>query len=129
MGALLLLSLLAGAPQGLAVTLSPLELRGAAAPAEARRVVDALAAELKLQGYAVLTDGKGQALIVGRLEKSERGWVLALSLVDAARQIELDDVKLQVAREAELGAAGTEAAKRLASAIRLTWGVRARLKL
>jgi hypothetical protein len=128
MSALVLLSLLAGAPQGLGVTLPPLELRGAG-PAEAKLVAEALAAELRLQGYEVRASGKAEGLIVGHLEKSERGWVLALSLVDAAREVELDDVKLTVGKREELAAAGTEAARRLASAIRLAWGVRARLKL
>jgi hypothetical protein len=127
MSALLLLCLLAGPPQGLGVRLPPLELRGAAA-AEAKLVAEALAAELRLQGYAVRAEGRAEALIVGHLEKGEQGWVLALSLVDAAREVEVDDVKLTVGKREALAAAGTEAARRLASAIRLTWGVRARLK-
>lgn len=129
MGALLLMLTMATAPQGLVIRLAPLELRGAATQLEADLVTNAIEREWRSQGYEVVTQGSAQAMLAGRLEKNEQGWVLHVTLVDAKREVELDDVKLSVARREALGSSGTEAAKSLASTLRQTFGVRAKVKL
>jgi hypothetical protein len=119
------------APQGVSVKVSALELTDGASKPDAELVTAALGTELKLQGYQLLpVDGpKPQALIAGSLARTDRGWRVHLTLVRTSSELELDDERLDVASRDELAKAGTELAKRLATAIRSHWGVRARIKL
>ncbi len=128
MPAVLLSVVLAAAPQGVSVKVSALELTDGALKADAELLTTALSTELKQQGYQV-SDSKPQALVAGSLRRSETGWHVHLTLVRTSNEQELDDERLDLAQRSELPKAGTELAKRLASAIRSHWGVRARIKL
>jgi hypothetical protein len=118
------------APQGVSVRVTALELTDGASKPDAELVATALGTELKQQGYQLLpADGaKPQALIAGSLARTEHGWRVHLTLVRTSSELELDDERLDVASRDELAKAGTELAKRLATAIRSHWGVRARIK-
>jgi pyruvate/2-oxoglutarate dehydrogenase complex dihydrolipoamide dehydrogenase (E3) component len=124
---LLIMLSLSGAPQGVTVQVSTLELRSRATRAEAELVSSAVVQELTAQGYELRTD-KAQALISGSLDRSDQGWRVHLTLVRSADQLDLDDVTLNVGRREELAKAGTEGARSLARSIRMNWGVRARVK-
>lgn len=126
---LALLLTLQQAPQGVSVRVQPLELKGAAA-ADATLVSTALETELRAQGYAVVSkNAAARALVAGTLERDKDTWRLHVALVRADEQVELDDTRLEVHQRDALATAGKEAAKQLASTIRQTWGVRAKIKV
>lgn len=119
---------LTGAPQAVSVKVTALELKGGSTTLDADLVSKAVSTELTKQGYAIVSE-KAQARIAGRLEKSKDGYLVHLTLVREADAVELDDVKLRAGTREELTKAGTEGAKKLATEIRLAWGVRAKIKL
>lgn len=105
---------------------------GGATVAEAEAVRAAVKTELEAEGYAVLKadDQKAAAsLVSGSIFKLGERYLVSLSISRVSDQRILEAVKQEAKSPAELPRAGTEAAKQLASALRLSTGVRAKVKL
>lgn len=123
---------LSAAPQGVSIRLAALS-----APAEARAevnaVTQALTSELTAEGYAVVaaadTRTRPKAELTGSLTTRDGGYFLVLTLVRTADGQVVEELKTLVRSAKELPGAATEAAKKLGAEIRLTWGVRAKIKL
>lgn len=127
-----LLSLGAGpvAPQGVSIQVQRLALVGGASKADGEAVRRAASDELARQGYAMVdvdeAATRAKAVISGTVKQLSRGrWLVTLTLSRSSGEI-LDEVTLE---GGDLAQAGTDGAKRLATEIRVTWGVRARIKL
>jgi GAF domain-containing protein len=121
---------LGAAPQGVTVRVDAPVVTGAS-KANAEAIAAAVRAELTAQGYGVLKPGDAGAMaaVTGTLTKDERGLLLVLTLTRVSDGAVLDDERETVKDSAGLAAAATEATRRLATEIRLTWGVRTKLKL
>jgi len=120
-----------GAPQGVTVRVEAPVAAGAS-KADAEAVATAVRAELTAEGYGVLKPGDGgtaMASVTGTLARDEGGLLVVLTLTKVADKTVLDEERARVKQAAELPAAGTDLAKRLATEIRLTWGVRTKLKV
>lgn len=103
-----------------------------ASAAEVEAVHGAVKAELEGEGYAVLTTDESKtatALVTGSVIKLGNQYVVSLSISRVSDLLVLEAVKQKAKSPAELPVAGTEAAKQLASALRLSTGVRAKVKL
>lgn len=127
-----LLALLAAAPaQGYAVAVEPFE-RVDTTEVEARLVESAIAEELRAQGYGVekKRDARGvRAVFSGRVVKRDGGFVVEVTLARADDGRVLDDDRRKVKTKEGLSDAGRELAKSLAREMRMTFGVRAKIKL
>ncbi|MBM4780240.1 MAG: hypothetical protein GQE15_21275 [Archangiaceae bacterium] len=102
-----------------------------ASATEVEAVQSAVKGELEAEGYAVLTDEAkpASAIVTGSVIKLGGQYVVSLSISRVSDLLVLEAVKQKAKSPAELPAAGTEAAKQLASALRLSTGVRAKVKL
>lgn len=103
-----------------------------ASATEVEAVQSAVKGELEAEGYAVLTTDEAKpasAIVTGSVIKLGGQYVVSLSISRVSDLLVLEAVKQKAKSPAELPAAGTEAAKQLASALRLSTGVRAKVKL
>ena len=104
-----------------------------ASAAEVEAVQSAVKAELEAEGYAVLTTDEPKAataLVTGSVLKLGSRYMVSLNISRVSDLLVLEAVKQEAKSAADLPKAGTEAAKQLASSLRLsTTGVRAKVKL
>lgn len=104
-----------------------------ASAAEVDAVQTAVKAELEAEGYAVLTTDESKtatAIVTGSVIKLGSQYMVSLSISRVSDLLVLEAVKQKAKSSADLPTAGAEAAKQLASALRLsTTGVRAKVKL
>ncbi|MER2560194.1 MAG: hypothetical protein ABTQ32_05735 [Myxococcaceae bacterium] len=123
------LSLNAPPLQG-SIRLQPPSAQGASA-ADVEAVQAALKQEFEAEGYAVLTnDAKpATAVVSGSVVKQGSGYLISLDISRVSDQRILEAVKQEAKSAADLPRAGIEAAKQLASSLRLSTGVRAKVKL
>jgi len=127
-----LIALLAAGPaQGYAVAVEPFERVGTT-EAEAKLVESGIREELKAQGYGV-TDSrtaKGtRAVMSGRLVRKDGKLIVELTLARTDTGQVLDNDRKKVDKTEELTDAGKELAKSLAREMRMTFGVRAIIKM
>jgi len=101
--------------------------------AETEAVQAAVKTELEAEGYAVLKADEQKvatSLVSGSIFKLGERYLVSLSISRVSDQRILEAVKQEAKSAADLPKAGTEAAKQLASSLRLsTTGVRAKVKL
>ncbi len=111
----------------------PLEPGSATTVAEAEAVQAAVKTELEAEGYVVLKADEQKvatSLVSGSIFKLGERYLVSLSISRVSDQRILEAVKQEAKSAADLPKAGTEAAKQLASSLRLsTTGVRAKVKL
>lgn len=103
-----------------------------ATSAEAEAVQLAVKQELEAEGYGVLTgdDAKGHiAIVSGTLTKVGGAYIVNLSIIRQSDHRVLDNVREEAQTMADLPRAGIAIAKQLAAALRMTMGVRTRLKV
>lgn len=123
------LSLNAPPTQG-SIRLQPPSAQGASA-ADVEAVHGALKQEFEAEGYAVLTNDTkpATAIVSGSVVKLGSRYEVALEITRVSDQRILEAVKQEAKSAADLPKAGVEAAKQLASSLRLSTGVRAKVKL
>lgn len=128
--AVLALCLTAPPAQGLTIAVPKPEVTGATV-GDAEAVQSAVKRELEGQGYGVVTttEGKRAASVSGSLTKRDGGYVVDLAITFERDGRVLENVREEARTPAELPKASAEAARQLASALRLATGVRAKVKL
>lgn len=100
--------------------------------AETEAVQAAVKTELEAEGYAVLKADEQKvatSLVSGSIFKVGERYLVSLSISRVSDQRILEAVKQEAKSAADLPKAGVEAAKQLASSLRLSTGVRAKVKL
>lgn len=117
------------APPSQGVTFRLFKPTGASST-EAEAVFTAMKKELEGQGYGVVTtaEAKAHGTLAGTLTKGTEGYVVKLSLTRNRDALVLEDAHEAAKTSAELGKAGVEVAKQLATAWRMANGVRVRVK-
>jgi hypothetical protein len=98
-------------------------------PAAAETVTAALKEELTAQGYGVVgADARGQAQVASKVAGLDGGCLVTLTLTRQPDGLILDEQREPAASQAEVARATRAAMRRLATQIRLTWGVRVKVK-
>lgn len=103
-----------------------------ATPAEAETVQVAVKNELEAEGYGVVMtadDAKSySAVVTGTVTKVAGAYIVNLSIIRGSDHRVLDNVREEAKSANDLPRASIEVARQLGSALRLTMGVRARIK-